>query len=771
MDIRSIAVLSAVIAILVVYLVLSAHSESQPPAWNSLMYTHSVNGVSNFSNVVRARVEGARLDAGLYLLVSNRQAVPVLIVPGLYKNEYVSVGRVLWGGADFYEVLQRNPLRVMSGKRYIREELRRDTVYTISDGDQVYIIYPTDYDVNVSNIFGVVGDGKFVGILSVGGSSYRVYRVRRFVIPLAFDNNKSIDYKLIDRRYGISAEYVFTLESITTSKPVSKAAVIEVAAPDSYMDRGVRRPADWWWVEDIQRLAYSLPWLENVGDEEVPSAKAGVVNVPKEQGVEVCIPFRVAPRTDLVNANIWVLPDTSDFAAVTIDSWICDAPSPFACMLTHELNPRSGVTYKDSPFVVAVTFAGSDYLPTDSDLYLCVYAWASEDVSLHIHGSGEADFPTASPWAPDPRENTYTVSLGVSGRVCDTYSCSGYIATATGSLVVPLALTPSALERPVHTHVHLVSQPGASPRSVAVYLGDIEVCSGTSSPVHTASGVRQEYVCDALLSPWSAYSLLQRYISSGKALPLRVIIEGAFGEEWYLDVNGVWVNYTAIGRSFIDALPLAPGHAAQDVVYGFTGFTAMYDGTPSSFYAGEASLRLFVMRPYSSERGSLDVWIDVSGAVYSASKIRFRVRIVSDKGFSLAAYNINVPGSDTVKRYASYPAYILTAMSIAVGELPYGELLSTAVDVIQDPLAYMLSSGVSASCVQEAPNVLVCTGEASAGILGGLRSAGLRVSLYPLSYWGDGVNVTYDVEYRYVDGVVEVSRKLAGSYYVPLPER
>ncbi len=638
----------------------------------------------------------------------------------------------------------------MSGKRYVREELRRDIVYTISDSSQVYVVYPIDYDVNISNILRIISDDMFVGALSVGSGSYRIYRLRRFVIPLTLDDNKSIYYKVIDKKYGISAEYVFTSELISMNRPGGKTALIEPATHSSHTRMSNRNngPADWWWAENTQRLAYSLPWLENVGDEEVPSAKASVISVPKEHSVEVCIPFRVAPRTGLVNANIWVLPDTSDFAAVTIDSWICDVPSPSACMVAHELNPRSGVTHRDSPFVVAVTFAGSDYLPTDADLYLCVYAWASEDVTLHVHGSGEADFPTNSPWAPDPRENTYRVSLGASGKVCGTYSCSNYVGTATGSLVIPLALTPSALERPVHVHVHLVSQPGAPSRSVTVHLGDIEVCSGASSPVYTASGVRQEYVCDALLSPWRSYGLLQRYISSGRALPLRVIIDGAFGEEWYLDVNGIWVNYTSVGRSFIDALPLVPGHVTQDVAYGFTGFTAMYDGTPSGFYAGEASLRLFVMRPYSSERGSLDVWVDVSGAVYSVSRIRFRVRIVGDKGFSLAAYNINVPGSDTVKRYASYLAYILTAISMAVGELPHGELLSSAVDVLQDPLVYMLSSGASASCVQEAPTVLVCTGEASAGILGGLRSAGLRVSLYPLSYWADGINVTYDIKYR-----------------------
>ncbi len=105
--IRSVAVLLVVIVILVVYLaVLSVHSESQPRAWNSLTYTHSVNGVTNFSNVARAIVEGARLDSGLYLLVSNRRVVPVLVVPGLDKSEYVSVSRVLWGGVDFYDAMR-----------------------------------------------------------------------------------------------------------------------------------------------------------------------------------------------------------------------------------------------------------------------------------------------------------------------------------------------------------------------------------------------------------------------------------------------------------------------------------------------------------------------------------------------------------------------------------------------------------------------------------------------------------------------------------------
>ncbi len=720
------------------------------------------------SRVVAAKVVGQAPRPGLYLLLAAGRPVPVLLVPGLEPYRYKGVREVLWNGIDIYEALRENPWKVMSEKNMVEEKVAPMTAYSYADKGKVYIVYPVTYTLNASRV--AVEEASLAAVLRLRGASYGLYPLKPLTPPVPLDSSRQVDYKLVDRIHGLEAEYVLSPAVLASTEPSATLTPLQGG-------RAGPRPLDWWWLEATQELAYSLPWLKKIGDEEAPSAEAGVLHLPSGHSVEVCVPFHVAPKTGVVTATVWALPETRSSAAVSLDAWICTGPSPSICMLTHVPRPRSGVTCRGKPFMVLTTLVGKGYLPSGRDIYFCIYAAASgSDVTLYMHGVGEADFATRSPWSPDPGENTYRVSLSAAGLYCGMYypACIDAAATASGSLTVPLTPTPTALERPLHLRVHLFSQPGAPRRHIAVYLGDVKVCDGYSTPRRIGFETRQDYVCSKTLTPWTSYSLLRRYIAAGESMPLRIVVDGAWGEEWYLDTRGTWLNYTAVARSFIDGLPVVPGHTVADIAYGLHGFTALYDGSPSAFYAGEVAVKLFSMRPIESRRGRLDVWLDVSGGVYSVSRVRFSIRVSSDRGFSLVDYSVRVPGLSEAKRYASYLTYALTAISIAVGQLPYtgSQVLSTALDVLQNPLVYMLTSSAKASCSQTGPTAVVCTGEARAGLLGSIRSVALRLGFYPQpSGWGRGAEVHYDVTYYYVDGVNEASKRLTGSYYIPFLER
>ncbi|NOZ88740.1 MAG: hypothetical protein GXO15_02305, partial [Crenarchaeota archaeon] len=527
---------------------------------------------------------------------------------------------------------------------------------------------------------------------------------------------------------GVEAVYYVDTRQLATAPPGPAAEPLERQPPQP------PTPQDWWQTSTRQRTTYTLPF--NM-DEKVPT-RAAEFTVPGGGRVRRCVDVRLLDSTRSVTVVAWLIPAGDGGASVDARVQLCGDGGCTVLAEARQLRVEPG----DPVALVGYRYLSRGLGHGAARLCVEAAAWGGP-VKVVIRGVGEAYAVFSSPFSPDQREFTYYTRLSVASSWCyNTGPCFDAAYMPLGVLNVYLVPATTIVERPLTLSVRVYSEPqppweARTPsRPVSVYMGDALLCRGYTRTENLGVMVRQVFSCRRTLPPWSSYGFVSRYLASGEALPLRVVVEGAEPwERWFLDTASTWVSYTAVVRSYIDGLPSLRGaYEAEDQVYELEQFTVAYDG----FHGGEAHVKLFAMRPYTGRRGILRLWLDVSGMVEGAYEARLELRVEGDAPLRVALAAARSPGVEAVKKYGSYLSYALTFIGLVLesgfGGSAVAKQLATALDVMENPIVYLMTGGLDASCSQEAPAAVACTATVRAGLLSSpLRSAGLDVYLEPTS--------------------------------------